>query len=64
MKRLAADQKKAAKLVAADMREGDKAGVEGTPTFYVNGLLVDFQDLDAQVEKALKDAGKKPDRGK
>jgi protein-disulfide isomerase len=37
--------------VDADKREGDKANIQGTPTFFVNGLLVD--DLDA-VDRMIK----------
>ena len=54
MGRYAEGLKAAEALVEADRREGDQAGVEGTPTFYVNGLLVEFEDLEAAIDAALK----------
>jgi protein-disulfide isomerase len=41
-------------IVAADMREGDAAGLMGTPSFFVNGLAVEFEELEARIDAALK----------
>lgn len=48
------DRKGAERIVTQDKAEGDTADIEGTPTFYVNGLMVDFEGL----EQAIKDARK------
>jgi len=56
MKRFAEDQKWAAEAVAADMKEGDVAGVDGTPTFYVNGRMVPYEELGKAIDDAV--AGK------
>jgi protein-disulfide isomerase len=42
-----------AERVDANKREGDQAGIEGTPTIFVNGLLV--EDLDKLEEKIAKE---------
>ncbi len=54
MTRLAADKAAASKLVRQDYAEGDSADIEGTPSFFVNGLMCNFEDLEATVEAALK----------
>jgi protein-disulfide isomerase len=50
--------------VQADVREGQAAGVSGTPTFFVNGRrLVGLQPVEAlreAVQDALEDAAKRP----
>ena len=53
MKRYASMTKKAQGIIEADRREADLAGVDGTPSFYVNGLLVDFNELERAVEAEL-----------
>jgi len=54
MKRFAADKKKATKVVKLDMKEADAAGLEGTPTFYVNGLRCEFEELQECIDNARK----------
>ncbi len=44
-------------LVEQDRREGDAAGLEGTPTFFVNGRMVAFEELEAAIDEALKGGG-------
>ena len=46
----------AERILKEDMEEGDNAGLEGTPTFYVNGLMVEFEGLEQAIDEAL--AGK------
>jgi protein-disulfide isomerase len=36
------------------VKEGDAAGIEGTPSFFVNGMLVEFDALEEQIDAALK----------
>ena len=49
------------KGVRASMSEGDKVGVDATPTIFVNGQKLDgavpAQELRAALDRALKDAG-------
>jgi protein-disulfide isomerase len=48
---------KFAHLVERDLEDGDKLGVNGTPTFFVNGRLIDgfsYGALKAAIEAALK----------
>lgn len=52
--RALSDRKKAEALVAEDKREGDLAGVDGTPTFFLNGLRVEYEELEPQIDAALK----------
>jgi len=40
-------------VVASDVVDGTKAGVDGTPTFFVNGQLTSAPQLQATVESAL-----------
>lgn len=40
-------------VVAADVADGTKAGVDGTPTFYVNGQLTSAPQLLKTVESAI-----------
>lgn len=54
MTKFAAAKKKAEAMVAQDMKEGDMADVDGTPSYYVNGLRVEYDDLEARVDEALK----------
>ena len=54
MAKLEAAKAAALTMVEADRREGDAAGVEGTPTFYVNGRMVDFEELAQAIDDALK----------
>lgn len=43
-----------AKKLAFDMGLGNKVGLEGTPTFYVNGDFTNPSDLKSKVEELLK----------
>jgi len=50
-------------IVRADMNDGDEYGVEATPTFYINGvMLTDYsgEGLRAAIEKGFARAGKRP----
>ncbi|MBW7955289.1 thioredoxin domain-containing protein [Patescibacteria group bacterium] len=40
-------------VVAADVTDGNRAGVDGTPTFFVNGQLTSAPQLLSTVESAL-----------
>lgn len=40
-------------VVASDIADGNKAGVTGTPTFFVNGQLTSAPQLQTTVESAL-----------
>lgn len=40
-------------VVATDVSEGTRAGVNGTPTFFVNGQLTSAPQLETTVESAL-----------
>ena len=53
MARFAKDLKAAETVVDVDRREGDAAGVDGTPTLYVNGLKVEMDDLEKRLEEEL-----------
>jgi protein-disulfide isomerase len=50
--------------VRASMREGDKLGVNATPTMFINGQKLDGavppQELRAAINRALEDAGVQP----
>ena len=46
--------KKATAMVEADVKEGDVVGIMGTPSFFVNGMAVDYDDLEARITDALK----------
>jgi protein-disulfide isomerase len=52
------------KAVRTSMREGDAAGVEATPTMFVNGQKLDgalpAEDVRSALDQALKDAGVAP----
>ncbi len=54
MKRFKADQAHARSMVEDDRMEGELADIEGTPTFFVNGQQVEYEDLDARINAALK----------
>ncbi len=45
----------AEKQVLADVAEGDRAKLGGTPTFYVDGYLVEFDNLEEALKKPKKD---------
>ncbi len=49
-----ADADKAKKLVEEDRKEGDVAGVDGTPTIYINGVRTEYEDLESAIDQALK----------
>ncbi len=52
-----------AALVQADFREGQRIGVNGTPTFFINGrVLVGLQPLGV-FENAIEDAGREAEGG-
>ena len=44
----------AERMVDADRKEGDIADIEGTPTFFVNGRMVEFEELESAIQKELK----------
>jgi len=46
--------KKATAMVEADVKEGDVVGIMGTPSFFVNGMAVEYDDLEARISDALK----------
>jgi len=49
--------------VRHDIEEGEGYGIEATPTFYINGImLTEFsgEGLRAAIDKAFARAGKKP----
>ena len=51
------DSGKFAEKVQRDVMDGDKLGINGTPTFYVNGKRVSdrsYEGLKATIEAALK----------
>jgi protein-disulfide isomerase len=53
----ALDSGKFAESVRRDMQDGDRVGVAGTPTVFVNGRRVErasYEDLKAAIEAALK----------
>lgn len=54
MERYKAASTEAKRLVEQDRAEGDAAGIEGTPTFFVNGLMVEMEGLDKAIEAAQK----------
>ncbi len=60
-KLLACVQKQDESAVRASMAEGDKLGVDSTPTLFINGErftgLVPEQDFRAALDRALQDAG-------
>ncbi len=45
-----------AKRVAQDQADGEKAGVQGTPTFFLNGRLLDIAPSYENLKKAVVDA--------
>jgi protein-disulfide isomerase len=49
---------KYAKQVQEDMALGQKSGVQGTPTFFVNGVKIGFNELDQTVKDELAKPGK------
>lgn len=48
--------KEAQQFVARGKREAQRLGLEGTPSFFVNGRKLIFSDLRADLEKAITDA--------
>ncbi|AZZ37304.1 disulfide bond formation protein DsbA [Bdellovibrio sp. qaytius] len=45
-------------LLKQDEAEGKQAGVKGTPTFFVNGVIMEQLDLDALISKINSELGK------
>jgi len=57
------DSGKYAPIVRRDMEEGDAYGIEATPTFFINGVILteySGEGLRAAIEKAFTRAGKRP----
>ena len=57
----ALDGGKFAEKVQRDMTDGDRLGVSGTPTFYVNGRRIEvrsYEALKAAIDAALKEKGR------
>ncbi len=54
MKRFKKDYDRAVKVVDDDRTEGELANLEGTPTYFVNGRLVEYEELDARIAAELK----------
>lgn len=59
IKKIVADAKsgKYDKQIAEDMEDGKKVGVRGTPTFFVNGSMVEelgYESLKSEIEARLK----------
>lgn len=54
MKRYAADKKspEIELIINRDFAEAERLEIEGTPTFYVDGYMVDFDQLEAKILKA------------
>jgi protein-disulfide isomerase len=54
MKRYEADKKspEIELVIKRDIAEGDRLEVDGTPTFYVDGFLVDYDQLEEKILKA------------
>jgi protein-disulfide isomerase len=54
MKRYEADKKspEIELVIKRDVEEGDRLEVDGTPTFYVDGFLVDYDQLEEKILKA------------
>jgi len=51
-----------AQAINQDLQDGNKAGVRGTPTFYVNGVLLrntNLEGFQAAIDKELEKKGKK-----
>jgi len=51
--KLEKDAEAAERLVNEDRREGDAAEIDGTPTFFVNGRMVEFEEIEAAIKKEL-----------
>ncbi len=43
--------------VGEDLKSGERSGVQGTPTFYINGVRFDGDWSSGELEAALRDAG-------
>ena len=57
------DSAKYEALVRKDIEEGEMYGIEGTPAFFINGVILteySAEGLRAAIEKAVARAGKKP----
>ena len=54
MKRFKEDHGRAVKMVDDDRTEGELANIEGTPTYFVNGRLVEYEELDERISAELK----------
>jgi protein-disulfide isomerase len=51
--KLKKDLAAAERLVIEDRREGDAAEIDGTPTFFVNGRMVEFEEIEAAIKSEL-----------
>ncbi len=60
MKKFAADQRSAYNqgIISRDMNEGNQAGVQGTPTIFINGKLLENRSLEG-IAQMIEDAKKK-----
>lgn len=45
-------------LIAQDEAEGKQAGVKGTPTFFINGLMMERLDLDSLISRINEELAK------
>ncbi len=57
LKKIEENMEAAKKIVQADLDEGKEVGVQGTPSFYVNGVSARDIGLDTLIKKALAKKG-------
>jgi len=54
MRRFKKERERAETFVNDDRMEGELASIEGTPTYFVNGRLVEYEELDDRIAAELK----------